>query len=281
MNNVQSANDKDFPILKRKIFSDTSLDLNQYKDNYLKRRIAVRMHVKKIPTYREYIHLLTKDPEEYGELLSDLTINVTQFFRDPEVFHILEEEFLPLLIYHKVKSRRRVIRIWSAGCASGEEPYSLAIIMHDLLGSEIDNFIVTILGTDIDSESLASAKEGVYLPRQIENVRLGYLNSYFSFDDDMHHLSEEIKDMVRFKKLDLFSEIKGGNFDLILCRNVIIYFTKEMQFKLFENFYESLNWGGYLVLGKTETLLGDTQRRFEAVNTRERIYQKNKSYQNK
>ena len=281
MNKVQNAEDKDFPILKRKIFSETQLDLNQYKDNYLKRRIAVRMHVKKIPTYRDYIRLLTTDPDEYEDLLSDLTINVTQFFRDPEVFHILEEEFLPLLIYHKVKSRRRVIRIWSAGCASGEEPYTLAIIMHDLLGSEIDNFIVTILGTDIDSESLQAAKEGLYLPRQIENVRLGYLNRYFKYDGEMHQLSEEIKDMVRFKKLDLFSDIKGGNFDFILCRNVIIYFTKEMQFKLFENFYDSLNWGGYLVLGKTETLLGDTQRRFEAVNTRERIYQKNKDYQNK
>jgi chemotaxis protein methyltransferase CheR len=275
----ESANDKDFPILKRKIFSDTSLDCNQYKDNYLKRRIAVRMHVNKVPTYREYIHLLTRDPDEYSELLSDLTINVTQFFRDPEVFRILEEEFLPLLIYHKVKSGKRVIRIWSAGCASGEEPYSLAILMHDLLGSEIDNFIVTILGTDIDSECLEAAKIGEYLPRQIENVRLGFLNSYFTYDGEMYQLSDDIIDMVRFKKLDLFSDIKGGNFDLILCRNVIIYFTKQMQQRLFENFYDSLNWGGYMVLGKTETLLGDTQRRFEAVNTRERVYQKNKDYQ--
>jgi chemotaxis protein methyltransferase CheR len=277
MVDLDGLDHKNFPLLKKKIFYDTSLDCHQFKDNYLKRRIAVRMHARKIPTYHRYILLLNSDPEEYKELLNDLTINVTQFFRDPEVFHLLEEEFLPLLIYSKVKSGRRVIRLWSAGCASGEEPYSLAIILHDLFGSEIDNFILSILGTDIDANSLKAAKVGEYLPRQVENVRLGYLNSYFKFDGEMYHLSEDIRDMVRFKKMDLFSDLKGGNFDIIMCRNVLIYFTKEMQQKLFENFYESLSWGGYLVLGKTETLTGEIQRKFDAVNTRERIYQKNKN----
>lgn len=276
MDDLQGKDDKNFPLLKKKIFYNTSLDCHQYKDNYLKRRISVRMNAKKVPTYFEYMRILASDPSEYDALLKDLTINVTQFFRDTEVFHLLEEEFLPLLIYHKVKSQRRVIRIWSAGCASGEEPYSLAIIMHDLLGDEIDSFIVTILGTDIDNGSLKAAKKGEYLPRQIENVRLGYLNSYFQFDGEMHHLSDEIKDMVRFKKLDLFSEVKGGNFDLILCRNVLIYFTKDMQKKLIDNFYDSLNWGGYLVLGKTETLIGNPQHQYDSINARERIYQKNR-----
>jgi chemotaxis protein methyltransferase CheR len=277
MDDLQGKDDINFPLLKKKIQNDTSLDCHQYKDNYLKRRIAVRMNAKKVPTYFDYMHLLSSDPDEYDELIKDLTINVTQFFRDPEVFHLLEEEFLPLIIYHKVKSRKRAIRIWSAGCASGEEPYSLAIIMHDLLGAEIDNFIITIMGTDIDEGSLKAAKIGEYLPRQIENVRLGYLNSYFQFDGEMYHLSDEIREMVRFKKLDLFSEVRGGSFDLILCRNVIIYFTKDMQKKLLDNFYNSLNWDGYLVLGKTETLIGSPQHKYDTINARERIYQKNKT----
>lgn len=276
MTGLEVKDDINLSRLKKKIFYDTTLDCHQYKDNYIKRRIAVRMNARKVPTYLDYMRLLTSDPDEYDALLKDLTINVTHFFRDPEVFHILEEEFLPLLIYHKVQSRKRVIRIWSAACASGEEPYSIAIIMHDLLGAEIDNFIVTILGTDIDEPSLRSAKIGEYLPSQIENVRLGYLNSYFQFDSDMYLLSDQIKEMVRFKKLDLFSEVRGGNFDLILCRNVLIYFTKEMQKRLIDNFYDSLNWGGYLVLGKTETLMGSPQHKYDTVNTRERIYQKNK-----
>lgn len=277
MDDQKAKDDNNFPLLKKKIVYDTSLDCHQYKDNYLKRRIAVRMNAKKVPTYFEYMQLLSSDPGEYDALLRDLTINVTQFFRDPEVFHILEEEFIPFLIYNKVKQGKRVIRIWSAGCASGEEPYSLAIIMHDLLGSEMDNFIVTILGTDIDEASLMSAKKGEYLPRQVEKVRLGYLNCYFQFDGEMFRLSDEIKDMVRFKKLDLFSEVRGGNYDLILCRNVLIYFTKDMQKKLIDNFYDSLNWGGYLVLGKTETLIGNPDHKFQILNNRERIYQKNKT----
>jgi chemotaxis protein methyltransferase CheR len=273
---LQSAqDDANFPLLKKKIFNDTSLDCHQYKDSYLKRRIAVRMNAKKIPTYLEYMQLLSSDSGEYEALLKDLTINVTQFFRDPEVFHILEEEFIPLLIYHKVKSKKRGIRLWSAGCASGEEPYSLAIIMHDLLGSEKNNFMITILGTDIDEGSLKTAKRGEYLPRQVENVRLGYLNRYFQFEGEMYHLSDEIKEMVRFKKLDLFSGVRGGNFDLILCRNVMIYFTKDMQKKLIDNFFNALNLGGYLILGKTETLIGNPDHKFHVLNARERIYQKN------
>jgi chemotaxis protein methyltransferase CheR len=271
---LSNQNDKYFPFIKKKIFRDTSMDLHQYKDKYIKRRLSVRMHATKVTTYREYMRLLSSDPSEYDNLLKEITINVTRFFRDPEVFHILEEEYLPLLIYDKVKDRRRVIRLWSAGCASGEEPYSLAIIMHDLFGKDLMDFSVSILATDIDDASLRTAKRGIYPSEQVEKIRLGYLNRYFRYDGEMYHLSQEIKDMVHFKKMDLFADPRGGNVDILMCRNVLIYFTKEMQQKLFENFFRSLNRGGYLVLGKTETLTGVVQGKFHAVNLRERIYQK-------
>ncbi len=136
--------ERDFFLLKRRIFNDTSLDCHQYKDNYLKRRIGVRMRTRGLETHGEYLRFLASDPTEYDDLLKDITINVTQFFRDPEAFELIFEEILPFLIYNKVKSNRRVIRLWSAGCASGEEAYSLAILMNDLLGEEFDNFLVNI-----------------------------------------------------------------------------------------------------------------------------------------
>ncbi len=274
MNQPGKHNDNHFLYIKRKIFKDTSLDLHQFKDKYIKRRIAVRMHATKVTTYREYMHLLSSEPSEYDKLLKELTINVTHFFRDPEVFRVLEEEYLPLLIFGKVKDQRKIIRIWSAGCASGEEPYSLAIILHYLFGEDRGDFNISILATDIDKASLEAGKLGQYPPEQVERIRLVYLNRYFTFDKEIYHLNKEIKDMVQFRKMDLFTTPKVGNFDIIMCRNVLIYFTKEMQKKLFENFYNSLNMGGYLVLGKTEALSGDINNKLSAVNLRERIFQK-------
>ena len=266
--------DKYFEMLKREIFKDTSLDLNQYKPNYLKRRLGVRMRAKGVRSYDKYFRLLFSEPGEYEFLLKDVTINVTEFFRDPEVFRVMEDEILPWMIYSKVKHKRRVIRFWSAGCSSGEEAYSLAIIIKELLGEKFDTFISYIYGTDIDDTCLYTARIGKYLPRQVENVKPKYIKRYFTFDGELYKISDEIKNMVRFRKQDLFSSKLGGHFDLIVCRNVIIYFTKDMQDRLFESFYNSLNKDGYLILGKTEGLFGESRDRFEIINSRERIYQK-------
>lgn len=266
--------DKEFLSLKKHIYSATTLDCDQYKDTYLQRRFAVRMRATSTHDYNDYIRFLGSHPEEYDELMRDITINVTQFYRDEFVFKAVEEEILPLLIYDKVMKGRNIIRIWSAGCSSGEEPYSLAIIMRELLGDDIDNFHLTIMGTDIDEGSIQTALTGSYLPRQVTNIPKPYLQKYFTFDGTNYQLSEEIMSMVEFKFLDLFKGSAGHNWDVIFCRNVVIYFTKEMQERLYMNFYNSLGDGGYFVMGNTESLVGDAQKAFIQVKTRERIYQK-------
>ncbi len=162
--------DRYFLTLKNEIFKQTSLDCNQYKDSYLKRRFAVRMRSRGVDNYNDYIHLLSKDPTEYDELMRDITINVTLFFRDRAVFKALEEEIVPLLIYDKVQRGQRTLRVWSAGCSSGEEPYSLAIMFKELLGEDMDDYAISVIGTDIDEGSLETAEAGYYLPRQIVNV---------------------------------------------------------------------------------------------------------------
>jgi len=266
--------DKDFMLLKKEIFKKTSLDCNQYKDSYLQRRFGVRMRARGVAAYADYIRLLNTDPAECDELMRDITINVTQFFRDIPVFKALEEEIFPLLIYSRISKNQPVIRLWSAGCSSGEEPYSLAIIIRELLGEEFENFSVSIVATDIDDECLISAQEGKYLPRQVVNVPKPYLEKYFTLQGEMYQLAPEIVDMVEFRNLDLFSGTAGSDFDAILCRNVVIYFTKDMQERLYMKFYRALNDGGYFIMGNTETLVGEATKVLTSVKTRERIYQK-------
>ncbi len=263
-----------FFVLKGKISKDTGLDLSQYKDSYLKRRIAVRMRTCAKNTYTEYAQHLVSNSREYDRLMKDITVNVTEFFRDTSVFNLVEEEILPLMIYEKFRKNINVLRIWSAGCSSGEEPYSLAIIVKELLGDHLSNYVVQIHASDIDDGSLAAAKDGKYLPRQVEHVKPEYLRRYFRFDGKHYILSEEIRNMVRIRKLDLFSEKMGVTFDMIFCRNVVIYFSKEQQDKLFMKFYDALKKGGYFIMGKTETLFGDARERFASYNGKERIYRK-------
>jgi len=266
--------DKDFLALKKEIFNAISLDCNQYKDPYLQRRFAVRMRATATRDYCGYISYLKSHPDEYKSLMTDITINVTQFFRDSLVFKAIEEETLPLLIYDKLTKGNNTIKIWSAGCSSGEEPYSIAIIMKELLGEEFDNINLTIMGTDIDEDCLEMAKSGSYHPRQLASVPKPYIEKYFTYDGKFYQLSEEIMNMVKFEYLDLFKGTAGKNWDVIFCRNVVIYFTKEMQEKLYMNFYNGLNSGGYFVMGNTESLVGEASKKFVQVKARERIYRK-------
>ena len=266
--------DKDFVSLKKQIFRSTSLDLGQYKDTYLQRRIGVRMRVCGSKAYSDYIHYLDSNPTEYDQLMDDLTINVTQFFRDQIVFKAMEEDVLPLLIYEKVKQGKNDITIWSAGCSSGEEPYSIAIMISELLGEELGHFNVTIIGSDIDDFSLEAASVGKYLPRQVTNIKKEYLERYFTKDGEMYQISQDIMDMVDFRKIDLIAAKPPAKFDCIFCRNVVIYFTRDMQEHLYMKFFESLNNGGYFVMGNTETLVGEASNLLTTFKSRERIYQK-------
>lgn len=266
--------DKDFIALKNTIFQKTSLDCNQYKDPYLQRRFGVRMRVHGLQKYSDYSSLICSNKDECEELMKDLTINVTQFFRDTSVFKAIEDELFPLMIYRKVIKNTPRIRMWSAGCSSGEEPYSIAIILRELLGEEYDSFTISIVGSDIDEECLMAAREGRYMPRQVVNVPKPYLEKYFNFDGQMYQVCPEILDMVDFKNVDLFSSTAGTGYDVILCRNVVIYFTKDMQERLYMKFYKALNPDGYFIMGNTETLVGEATRHLTSIKSRERVYQK-------
>lgn len=236
-------------------------------------RINVRIRALNAESYRDYMKIPDSNPDEYDLLLDKLTINVTQFFRDKTTFNAVRNTVLPALISDKKKGGRKLIRIWSAGCASEEEPYTISILLHEVLGSDINNFMISIYATDIDDAVMAKAKKGVYEYAALKGVEKKIIDKYFTYDG-RYHVASEIKRLVRFKHLDLISGENFAHIDIIFCRNVVIYFSKDLQKRLYNKFYDALNRGGYFVMGKTETLVGDARDKFRSINSMERIHQK-------
>lgn len=263
----------DYTILKTLIQKKLGFNCEQYKDTHFKRRLDVRLRATNSETYKDYVKLLQSSNTEYPELMETLTVNVTNFFRNAEVYDIVEKEVLPAIIKAK-NTGLRSIRIWSAGCSIGVEAYSIAMLLHHILGDDFKNYNIKITGTDIDKESLLKAQKGVYSDIEMKDVRPAFLNKYFTREENKHIISDELRKITLFKKQDLISDPKMSGFDAIFCRNVTIYFQKELQEQLYLDFYNALGKDGFFVMGKTETLIGPSKDQFKAFNSKERIYQK-------
>ncbi|MFP4654448.1 MAG: CheR family methyltransferase [Methanohalobium sp.] len=270
--NKTEVDDREYSKLKSLINKNLGFHCDQYKESHFKRRIAVRMRATNSHNYSDYIGVLKNDPEEYKNLMNTLTVNVTNFFRNPDSFQIVENEVLPDIIRSKSDSYNKSIRLWSAGCSIGVEAYSIAIILHKLLKNEFKKYRINIIGTDIDNEAITRANEGKYTETELKGVDNKIIDRYFEKKDGWYFLTEELKKIANFKWHDLISSPKMSGFDLVLCRNVTIYFEKELQEKLYTDFYNALNPGGYFVMGKTETLVGESQYLFKPYNSTERIY---------
>lgn len=272
-------NDNDINLLLNKVLKKRNIDFARYNPEMIKRRVAIRLAATRTKTYGDYAKILDANPDEYKKLLDDLTINVSHFFRNPLTFELIDKIVLPDLISFKQKKGDNMIRVWCAGCSTGEEPYSMAILLLELLGKQIKNYNVTIYATDIDNEVLRKAKIGEYQEDSILKVKKGLLDKYFYYDGS-YKIKEVVKEQVDFSYHDLSSERSVAptrsvfaNFDLILCRNVIIYFSKELQEDVLNNFKCTLNKEGYLVLGEVETLPDDMQDNFVCIDNYNNIYQ--------
>ncbi len=268
----KSGKDPGFELLKRTISGNTGFNCEHYKEAHFRRRINVRVRATNSESYGAYLKLLKKDPQEYESLFDALTINVSEFFRNPETFRIIEKEIIPSLVKNRSGLFIRSIRIWSAGCAAGEEAYSLAILLHRTLKNDFNKYRIRIIGTDIDIQSLEKAKKGVYNENSLKNLDQGTRERYFLKQGDVYQIIDEFKSITQFKCQDLISDPKIDHFDLIVCRNVMIYFKKEIQEQLQLNFYKALGKGGFFIIGKSETLLGAASSLFRPYNTRERLY---------
>jgi len=268
----QWGSEEEFEELRQFISKQVGFNCDYYKIKPFKRRIATRLRAKKVSSYKEYYSLLKDNPEERYYLEEAITINVSKFFRNYETFEIIKNGILPALIERANKRNPHYISVLSAGAATGEEPYSIAILL-DLLLEEDKSIDIRIVATDVSEECLRKAREGIYSEESLSETPAYIKDKYFSLNPP-YHLSEHIKNMVVFKKSNFFKDRLNRLQDLILCRNVIIYFTKEFQDELFGKFYKCLAPGGYLVLGKVETILGKARHLFKSIDLKERIYQK-------
>jgi len=263
----------DFLALTRKISRERGFGCASYKEKCLRRRIAVRMRARGVHTYDDYARILDADGAEYDRLLDALTINVTKLFRNWEAYASLAETVVPELWRRDTPS----IRVWSAGCSSGEEPYSLAILFHRhaaASGALARLGGVDILGTDIDRRCLDAAALGQYEEGDFADTPDDLRRRYFTAQAPFT-VSPAIRGMTRFESRDLLGDpAPPGRFDLVVCRNVLIYFDRDTQVRLFETFHRVLAPDGFLMLGKVETLLGDARSHFAPVDARERIFRR-------
>jgi chemotaxis methyl-accepting protein methylase len=265
--------DDGFEALLEKISRDRGFRTASYKATCLRRRVGVRMRARAVHRYADYAALLDADAAEYDLLLDALTINVTKLFRNPDVFRAMLRDVVPVLW----ESRLPRIRVWSAGCASGEEPYSVAALFA-LYAAERGALQllprVEILGTDVDRRSLAAAERGEFEERDFSETPPEWRSRFFAAEPPFT-VDPVLRALVRFKQHDMLREgaARPVN-DLIICRNAIIYFDRPSQEQLFDTFHAALSPGGFLVLGKVETLFGRARRMFEPVDGRERIFRR-------
>ena len=275
MTGTEPLDDPGFALLTEKISRERGFGCASYKERCLRRRIAVRMRARGVHTFGDYIRVLDADATEYDRLIDALTINVTKLFRNYETYEAIERSVVPELW----ALPDPIVRVWSAGCSSGEEPYSLACLFHKHAArvGELHRLPkrVSILGSDIDRTVLAAAEKGVYTLPQFADTPSDLRERYFARTGDDFTIVPEARQLVRFERRDLLAEQPPpGGLNLVTCRNVIIYFDRASQESLFERFHAALVPGGFLVLGKVETLLGRARTLFATVDPRERIFRK-------
>jgi len=264
--------DDEFALIRRTLQDMRGFNLDAYKDKCVRRRIAIRIRATHCESARQYCELLVSQATEVDLLLKVLTIHVSQFFRNFSTFEKLRLEIFPYLFAMARQEKLAGLKFWSLGCAGGEEPYGLALLLADHFSRDIAQIPVTIEGTDVDASILETARLGRYAPERLIEVPRHYLQRYFTESDGQFTLMPQIREMVSFRQGDMFHDELYHPCDLVLCRNVLIYFAREQQEKVFRNLARVLSRSGVMVLGKSETLLGESRSYFQTICPVERIY---------
>lgn len=259
-----------FEYLLKYVENEMDFATSHYDDAYLKRRLAARMRRVDTDDYTAYYSLLKSDEAERAALLDTLSVNVTSFFRNPLVWERIRD------VLRTLTDEKSVVRVWSAACSDGREPYSIAMLALD--DPEINAAALSIHATDIDGEILQVAREGVYHSTRTTDIddQLTPLDDYSTFihrEDEQFTVDSRVKQMVTFEKHDLINGDPKTNFDVVVCRNMFIYIDVQYKLAILETVTESLQSGGYLAIGKTETLPDELKSVFKPIDKRLRVYQ--------
>jgi two-component system CheB/CheR fusion protein len=266
---ADDALDPEFEALLVFLRESRGVDFTGYKRTSLRRLVARRMQAAGVEDVREYLDQLEVNPVEVRALFDSLLINVTAFFRDPGVWNALRDELVPALLERLPAGAP--VRAWSAACATGEEAYSLAILLHEVMGDEAFRARVKIYATDVDEPALAVARAGRYSPKVLEALTEEQRTSYFTVEDGLHVFRADLRQSIIFGRHDLLSDAPISRVSLLVCRNVLMYFTTETQARILERFAFALHEQGVLVLGKAEMLLTHNEL-FGALDLSQRIF---------
>ncbi|SDQ54491.1 CheR family methyltransferase [Virgibacillus salinus] len=234
------------------------IDLTLYKETQMKRRLTSLRDKRGYQRFSDYLKAIAQDELLLNEFLDRITINVSEFYRNPKRWEVMQSVILPSLL----KSGKK-LSIWSAACSTGEEPYSIALMVKE----HFPNADFTILATDIDNLVLERAKQGAYTEQSLKELPESVRDKYFKQESGLYHIDNEIKHHVRFKKHDLLSDIYPRNMDLIVCRNVLIYFTDQAKNIIYQNFSDSLKHNGILFVGSTEQIFSPDKYNMSLIDT--------------
>jgi len=247
----------------------------------LERRLQSRINKTEINSKSEYLEYLVASPDEVDKLVDAFTINVSSFFRNPFAFEFLANVIVPEIYHDKISSNDKRLRIWSAGCSYGEEPYTMAMILSEILEKEEKPLSINIFASDINKKVIDIASKGLYKASSFDSTKYAILNKYFDKESEIFKIKAEIKKMVNFSVFDLLEPKLSappdsiyGAFDITLCRNVLIYVDLERQNIIFNKLYHSLNMNGILVLGEAEVPVGEYKDYFRRESKYSKIYRK-------
>jgi chemotaxis protein methyltransferase CheR len=255
--------------VRQVLLQKRQFDLGMYKDACIRRRIAGRVRARGFQQAQSYLDLLAVDEEEVTALMSAMTIHVSQFFRNASTFDVLREEIVPQMFRRLRLQGRRELRVWSVGCAGGEEPYSVALLMEQVVPPRMR---YSIQACDITPAVLEKAREGLFEGPRLTNVSDELRDKHFSLEQGRWRLNERLRSKEEFWRHNVLSEEPYPEADLILCRNVLIYFSRPDQARVLERFAAALPEDGVLVLGRAETLSGASREQFRVHNPAERIF---------
>ncbi len=254
--------------------SRCGIDLSRYRATTLNRRVLHRMAMTGSKGIEEYVGRLTVDPDEMGKLMDIVTIHVTEFYRDRDVFRSLARGYVPALIDEKTGAGHGIFRAWSAGCSTGEEAYSMAMMIDRAVRKVSPNTHIEVFGTDISEDSCRTARKGIYSDEKIEALPEDIRDGYFEKEGQARKVTSGLRSLVKFMSHDLFAASPYSHLDLIMCRNVMIHFEHEVRDEVIAKFHDSLQDRGLLVLGKSEAMTGPLEALFELVEPRYKIYRK-------
>lgn len=273
--------DSDISSILKYIEKKRDVDFSAYRTDIIRKRVFRELNSHDFSNVAAFLGHLDGSPSALNSLIDALTINFSRFFRDSLVFEYIADQVLPVILFNKKRDHHHALRIWSAGCATGEEPYSVALLVRDQLGIEANEWQVHIFATDIDHAALEYAKKGIYTHDSIQNVRYRMVEEYFTRTDDLYRIDDRIKALVDFSDHDILDKTTHvppqsiyGHFDMVLCRNLLIYFNPSSQSAVVERLYRSIASGGYLVLGMAETPPAPYSMKMRTVNRTAHIYQK-------